>query len=287
VAFNPQDVADDTFGIVPELKQAGFTHYICAPVFFANSMENVFTFATRDPAGFSDEEVDLLRAAYPAMAACQEIMVIHRIMKEVTRTYLGQEPHERILSGDVHRGEVTEIVSAILFADMRGFTALTAEMSAERATALLNEYYDCVVPAVENNGGEVLKFIGDGVLAIFRAEDAGADESARALLAAQAGLAAVAERNKTGAPRFEIGIALHFGEAAYGNVGSGVRLDYTVIGRDVNLASRIAALCGQLEKPLLVSSEFRGRLPEKDYLECGVHQLKGLVKPVAIFAPTP
>ncbi len=285
VIFNPQEVPENVFEILPELKQAGLTHYICAPIFLVNGMENVFTFATKDPAGFSAEDIALLQVTLPAIGACQEILVVHRILQEVTRMYLGEEPHQRILAGDVHRGEVTRIKSAILFADMRDFTSLTAEMTAENATALLNDYYDCVVPAVEENGGEVLKFIADGVLAIFRAGDDGSKACARAFCAAKAGLLAVADRNKTGVPVFEIGIALHFGEVAYGNIGSGMRLDYTVIGRDVNLAARIAALCGQLDQHLLVSTEFSNRVADTPFVDHGKHQLKGLSSAEAVFAP--
>ncbi|MGI9394077.1 MAG: adenylate/guanylate cyclase domain-containing protein [Boseongicola sp.] len=285
VIFNPQEVPEDAFEILPELKEAGLTHYICAPIFLVNGMENVFTFATKNPAGFSAEDIALLQVTLPAIAACQEILVVHRILQEVTRMYLGEEPHKRILAGDVHRGEVTRIKSAILFADMRGFTSLTAEMTAEDATAILNEYYDCVVPAVEDNGGEVLKFIADGVLAIFRAGDDGSKACERALCASESGLKAVDERNKTSVPSFEIGIALHLGEVAYGNIGSGMRLDYTVIGRDVNLAARLAGLCGPLDQRLLVSTEFANRVNGKSFIEHGKYQLKGLAEAEAVFAP--
>jgi len=285
VIFNPQEIPEDAFGILPELKEAGFTHYICAPIFLVNGMENVFTFATKDPAGFNAEDIALLQVTLPAIAACQEILVVHRILKEVTRMYLGEEPHQRILAGDVRRGEVTRIKSAILFADMRGFTSLTADMIAEDATALLNDYYDCVVPAVEDNGGEVLKFIADGVLAIFRAGDDGSNACAKALFAAEAGLKAVADRNKASVPVFEIGIALHFGEVAYGNIGSGMRLDYTVIGRDVNLAAQLAGLCDQLSQQLLVSTDFSKRVSDRSFVDHRQHQLKGLAEAEAVFAP--
>ena len=196
--------------------------------------------------------------------------------------YVGEEPHQRILSGDVKRGDVSSIRSAILFADMRDFTALTAPMGAAETTALLNVYYDCIVPHIEGNGGEVLKFMADGILGIFRAQADGANAAARALLGAKQGLAAVAANEIE--PTFEVGIALHVGEVAYGNVGSGMRLDYTVIGRDVNLASRIAGLCGALRQPLLVSSAFRQLTPAESYEDCGAHRLKGLAEPETIFA---
>ena len=121
---------------------------------------------------------------------------------------------------------------------MREFTSLTSKLTAEETTTLLNDYYDCLLPFVEANNGEVLKLIGDGVLAIFRVEDSKADACGAALHAAKLSLSAIASRDKR--PRFKIGIGLHLGEVAYGNVGSGMRLDYTVVGSDVNLASRIA-----------------------------------------------
>ncbi len=273
------DTADDAFNIVPELKEDGYTHYVMMPVFMKNGMANTFSFTTRSPDGFSDEDFAFFRAIFPAIAATQEILATHRMMAEAMRMYVGNEPYTRIASGDVHRGEVMHIRSAIFFADMRGFTRLTSDMSAEDATALLNAYYDCIVPEVEAQGGEVLKFIGDGILAIFRAEGDGEATCAQALEAARAALAAVA-----GQTRFEVGIGLHFGEAAYGNVGSGARLDYTVIGRDVNLAARIAGLCGTLEAPLILSEAFRDRAGKDGTHSLGRHPLKGLQEEEEVFS---
>lgn len=275
------DTADDTYEIVADLKQEGYVHYAMAPVFMRNGMASTFSFATRDPGGFTEQGLAFLRATFPAMAACQEILATHRAMGEVMRMYVGDEPHRRILSGDVHRGEVMRVRSAILFADMRRFTELTATMSAEQATGLLNEYFDCIVPAVEENDGEVLKFMGDGILAMFRAEGSGERACQQALAAARDGLARVGARRSK--PKFEVGIALHFGEVAYGNVGSGMRLDYTVIGRDVNIAARLAGLCGQVGEPLLVSEEFRCRTA-LGARSLGRHALKGLEHPHEVFA---
>jgi adenylate cyclase len=254
------DTPDDEYDIVAPLKAAGYTHHIAAPVVLPNGMHNGFTFATRAPNGFSNEDIAVLRSIFPTLAALQEVLATQRVMREVMRMYVGDEPHLRILSGDVRRGEVLRIRAAILFADMRDFTSLTAHLSEEAATALVNDYYDCIVPPIEDRGGEVLKFMGDGILAIFRAAESGDIESCmRAFGAARAGLLRVASRNQKsdGAPQFDVGIALHFGNAAYGNVGSGARLDYTVIGRDVNLAARIADLCGRLGEALLLSDSFQ------------------------------
>ncbi len=232
----------------PALKAAGYTHHVAIPVVLPNGMHNGFTFATRAPRGFSRQDIAVLRSIFPTLAALQEVLALGRVMREVMRMYVGNEPHLRILSGDVRRGEVLRIRAAILFADMRDFTGLTSHLSEEAATALVNQYYDCIVPPIDERGGEVLKFMGDGILAIFRAgEDGDIEACMRAFAAARAGLLKVARHNQESeaAMHFEVGIALHFGNAAYGNVGSGARLDYTVIGRDVNLASRIADLCGK------------------------------------------
>ncbi len=280
------ETPDDAYDIIPQLKADGYTHFICAPVFLANEMANAFTFATRSPDGFSDDDILILRSVFPAIAACQEILVMHRILKEVVRMYVGNEPHKRILAGDVRRGEVSRIESAILFVDMRGFTRLTSSMDAEDVTALINDYYDCVVPHVEEAGGEVLKFIGDGVLAIFRAaSSSGQRACASAIDTSEKILAAVDGRNgraETECP-FDVGIGLHYGQAAYGNVGSGARLDYTVIGRDVNLASRISGLCGNLNIPLLISSETKSRISDRTFRSIGRYELKGIDRPVEIF----
>jgi adenylate cyclase len=282
------DMPDDAYDIVPALKAAGYTHHVAIPVVLPNGMHNGFTFATRAPRGFSRQDIAVLRSIFPTLAALQEVLALGRVMREVMRMYVGNEPHLRILSGDVRRGEVLRIRAAILFADMRDFTGLTSHLSEEVATALVNQYYDCIVPPIDERGGEVLKFMGDGILAIFRAgEDGDIEACMRAFAAARAGLLKVARHNaeSEAAMRFEVGIALHFGNAAYGNVGSGARLDYTVIGRDVNLASRIADLCGRLDQRLLLSNAFQTRLSEHELRNLGEFRLKGIDHAQTIFAP--
>lgn len=282
------DLADDDYYMAGDLKAAGYVHHLSLPVSMMNGMRNGFTFATKEPSGFSAEDIAVLRVVYPTLGGLMEILALQRILREVLRMYVGEEPHRRILSGDVRRGEVLRINAAIVFADMRSYTRLTSTMGLEEATDLVNQYYDCVVPAVESRGGEVLKFIGDGILAIFRAPEGRAAEACwRAYGAATAALAVVEERN--GAPPggvpFDVGIALHLGEVAYGNVGSGDRLDYTVIGRDVNLGARIADLCGSLERPLLVSSTFAAQLRGIELASLGRHSLKGLTDPEEVLVP--
>jgi adenylate cyclase len=282
------DTPDDAYDIVAPLKAAGYTHHIAVPVVLPNGMHNGFTFATRTPQGFSDQDIAVLRSIFPTLAALQEVLALGRVMREVMRMYVGNEPHLRILSGDVRRGEVLRIRAAILFADMRDFTGLTSHLSEEAATALVNDYYDCIVPPIDERGGEVLKFMGDGILAIFRAGENGDIEACmRAFAAARAGLLRVARRNAASEAEtlFEVGIALHFGNAAYGNVGSGARLDYTVIGRDVNLASRIADLCRKVDESLLLSDSFQSRLSEHELRNLGAFALRGVDVEQTVFAP--
>ena len=273
---------------MPDLKAAGFTHYYCVPIVFLPGTQSGLTFATRTPAGFSREDFIFMRFVMPAMAAVIEIYALNRMLGEVLRMYVGVEPQRRILAGQVHRGEVTRIRSAILVCDMRSYTELTAELAPEASVALLNRYYDCVLPFILEAGGEVLKLIGDGVLAIFRVTETGEKSACeQAIRASRRILLATTEqaRGDAGSPEFELGIGLHFGEAAYGNVGAGERLDYTVIGRDVNIASRIAGLCRPMHRPILVSQEFADQLGETRFMALNRMALRGLPGLHGIFEP--
>lgn len=289
VNFRLDDIDDSAFEIVPELRSNGFTHYICMPVFFRDGTEGGLTFATRHAGGFSDSDMALLRAIEDAMAILLEVNRVWILLSETLRMYVGEEPQTRILSGQVRRGDVVHIRSAIVFADMRGFTALSGPMSGEETVALLNRYFDCVVPPIEETKGDVLKYIGDGVLAIFRAGEDGHSACTKALAAAREIVQRVEQDKAEADPavRFDIKIALHFGEVAYGNIGSGARLDYTVVGGSVNLASRLADLAGKLDHHVLVSSDFASHLPDHAFTAMGEHELRGVSEPQKIFAPGP
>jgi adenylate cyclase len=278
---------DEAFGVVPELKAAGYTAYVCFPIIFANGDENGIAFATKQPAGFSEMDLALVGYVMPIGAAVLEILAGYRSLDQLLRMYVGDEPHRAILSGRVRRGDVTTIRSAILVGDMRNYTRITARMRPEQSVELLNGYFDCLVPPIVAEGGEILKYMGDGLLAIFRegGDDLGGAAQS-ALAAASAALARVEAANLEA--RFpvplDVGIALHHGEAAYGNVGSGERLDFTIIGRDVNLTSRIAQLNKTLGEPLLMSRNFVEFLwgdPEP----LGTHVVNGFDEEVAVYRP--
>ncbi|ACL62256.1 adenylate/guanylate cyclase [Methylobacterium nodulans ORS 2060] len=281
------ETPDDRFAIIPELKAGGYRHYLAVPLFFTNGTNNGVTFATRSPEGFTAESLAILRFIVPTLSAVMEMRGLNTRLDQVLRIYVGDGPHHAILSGSIRRGQVERIRSAILFADMRGYTQLTASLTPEASVELLNTYFDCLVPPIESEGGEVLKYMGDGLLAIFRETGDGLGGAAQsALTAAQTALRRLDEANAAGRfpDRIAAGIALHHGEAAYGNVGSGARLDFTVIGRDVNLASRLAKLNKVLNEPLLMSKPFVDFLwgdPEP----LGCHPLDGFPEEIALYRP--
>ena len=281
------ETPDSRFGIVPELKAKGYTHYLCVSMTFMNGIGGWLALASRAPAGFSPRDLAALALIVPAAAALIETRVAWRTLDSVLRTYVGEEPHQAILAGNVKRGMVSTIKSAMLFADMRNSTKLTAGMSGAEAAEVFNAFFDCLVPAIELRHGEVLKYMGDGLLAIFReAEEPPCDAPARALAAAADALETMAAWNAKNPdrPPLHAGIALHYGEAGYGNVGSGQRLDFTVIGRDVSLASRIADLNRPLGEPLLLSAAFAKELAG-DTLRLGMFDAKGFAEQVEVHRP--
>lgn len=281
------ETPDDLFPIVPELKEAGYRHYVTIPIQFTNGAENAVSFATRFEGGFSKRDMTILHLVMPSFALVTELRATSNRLDEVLRIYVGDDPHRAILSGAIQRGQVTRIRSAILFADMREYTRISSTLSPESAVELLNNYFDCLVPPIEDEGGEVLKYLGDGLLAIVRDrgdDTGGAPQSA--LTAATKALRRVHAANNEG--RFpvpiNVGIALHHGDAAYGNVGSGQRLDFTVIGRDVNLASRIADLNERLGEPLLMSRSFVEHLWGNP-TPLGSHSVKGFEEEIEVYKP--
>lgn len=279
------ETPDELFGIVPELREEGVTHYLVVPLEFANGSVQAMTFGTCDPAGFPPDFYTLLRRILPIFTVAVELRSLDTNMRDVLSIYVGSVPAELILSGNVHRGDITRISAAIMFVDMRDFTRRTQDMSAEDTADLLNRYYDCVVPQVDAHHGSVLKFIGDGILAIFPDNECGAERaSLSALAAARDALASQDRFCPDGKARFEMGIALHHGNAAFGNVGSGERLDFTVVGRDVNLTDRVGRLNKKLGIPLLLSDAIAANL-EGHVTSIGHHAVASFDDVIEVFQP--
>ena len=218
------------------------------------SCGSVCSLTTDRPGGFADAHLAALREVLPVFALAAKATTMRAIYQGLLAAYLGQDPAGRVLSGTVQRGEVQSVEAVLFFTDLRGFTALADALPGRDLIALLDDCFDCMVRPVVARGGEVLKFLGDGLLAIFRIEDrpraeicAAALEAAKEALALMAGLAET--RRGRSLPTPDLDIALHVGDVNYGNVGADARLDFTVIGPAVNEASRIERLCDDARTP--------------------------------------
>jgi adenylate cyclase len=252
---------DDDFGILRELRADGITDYLASPLHFSNGEIHVVTWTTRAAGGFADQQIRALESVVAPFARVAEVWAVRRLATTLLDTYVGNQTGARILAGQIRRGDSEAIHAAIWLSDMRGFTALADRLPANVLVDLLNRYFDCQVPAIAAHGGEVLKFMGDGLLAIFPvARDEGAVVKVcrnvlQAAGEARANVAAMATpQDDDGRRRFAI--ALHVGEVLYGNIGGAKRLDFTCIGPAVNLAARIEKLAATLGRTTLASAEF-------------------------------
>jgi len=268
------------FDVLAEMRADGGADYLALPLRFTNGEVHAATFATRQPGGFGEPQVRALERVAPALARVAEVRALRRTAINLLDAYVGRNAGERILAGRIRRGDVETIRAVIWLSDMRGFTKLADSQSPKALMGVLNTFFDCLVPAIEQAGGEVLKFIGDGLLAIFHiGESADVGEvCARALGAAKLakreieGLAPVGD---AAAPtRLRFGLALHVGEVLYGNIGAGSRVDFTCIGPAVNMAARLEKVAARLGRSIVGSAAFAQRLPE-DFAELGAFELAG------------
>ena len=246
------------FAILAELRDEGATDYLVSPLIFTDGAVHVVTWATRQPGGFTPPQIAGIEAILAPLARVAEIRAWQRTAASLLDTYVGNTAGAHILSGSIRRGDTQAINSAIWLSDMRDSTALADRLAPDAFFDLLNRYFDCQVPAIVDHGGEVLKFIGDGLLAIFPTAGDGHDPEVcrRALRAAQIAAAEIAGLAIPGAGPVRFGLALHLGRVLYGNIGSGNRLDFTCIGPAVHLAARIEKLAGEEGHAILTSEEF-------------------------------
>lgn len=241
------------------LARDGFTDYFVAPLKFMGGSTHSISFATKTAGGFTEHQLTIIRAVVRPLSRVAETFALMRTAVNLLNTYVGRDAGERILKGKIQRGDTESIRCVIWFSDLRGFTSLSGEHTPTEIIAVLNKVFDCQVPHIELHGGEVLKFMGDGMLAIFpitETVDAAATRAVQATRDAYASLDALnATRAKSNEAALRFGVALHVGEVAYGNIGGASRLDFTAIGPAVNLASRIEGLTGKLDKRVLLSEE--------------------------------
>jgi adenylate cyclase len=270
------------FPILQELRAEGVTDYLALPLFFSDGAVHLVTCTTLQPGGFADAQIAGIEAIITPLARVAEIRALRRTASVLLDTYVGHDAGERILAGRIRRGDIEEIHAAIWLSDMRGFTALADRLSPRVMIDLLNRYFDCQVPVILDHGAEVLKFMGDGLLAIFAIDG---DETAvcrLALAAARQAQENIAALASSAMPGLRFGLALHIGDVLYGNIGSGNRLDFTCIGPAVNFAARIEKLAGELGRGILASIEF-ARHCSDDFIPLGEFTLPGFSAAQRVF----
>ena len=280
------------FPVLRDYRAAGMTDYVAmidrfGPEGIIGEMDCVYSsWVTAQAGGFAEADIAALTRLVPTLALAVKAAALARMIRTLMETYLGRDAGRRVLSGRIIRGVAERIDAVIWFSDLRGFTRIT-DSAPEQVIPLLNDYADVVVSAIHAQRGDVLKLIGDGILAIFAAADRARACAATlgAATAARSEVAALnARRARDGLPVTDMYLGLHVGEVFYGNVGSIERLDFTVVGPAVNEASRIAAMCRSVEQPMLVSEAFakvdgmRARL-----VSVGRYALRGVAQPQELF----
>ena len=284
--------SDPEFSFLREHRAVGMTDYVAiidrfAPEGVIGEMDCVYSsWMTARAEGFTDADIAALTRVVPTLALSVKTAALARMTTTLMETYLGRDAGRRVLSGRIMRGVTERIDAVIWFSDLRGFTRIT-DSAPEEIIPLLNDYADVIVSAVHAQGGDVLKLIGDGILAIFTGAER-ASACAAALAAATAARNEVAALNmrraRDGVPVSDMYLGLHVGEVFYGNVGSIERLDFTVLGPAVNEVSRIAAMCRSAEQPVLVSEAFANvEGMRRRLVSVGRYALRGVAQPQELF----
>jgi adenylate cyclase len=276
------------YDVLKVFRSEGGTDYIAMPMVFTSGEINCVSWLTDRPGGFTDAEIAGLADVAEMLTVIVETQTHRRIVRALLDTYVGHRTGERVLSGAVKRGDGETIRAVIWYCDLRGFTKLSDALPRDLLLDLLNEYFEIMANAVSSEGGEVLKFIGDGMLAIFELRE-GADvvqRCAAALRAARSARASVAARNPdrvaAGLAEIRYGLALHLGEVTYGNIGAPNRLDFTVIGPAVNHATRIEKVAAKLDCRVVTSASFAATA-EVALTSLGTHTLPGVGEPQEVF----
>ena len=287
---------EDEFSVLPEWRAEGMTDYVAIITRFAaegviGEMDAVYSsWGTKAPEGFNDSQIATFQQLVPHLALAVKAVSLARMTRTLMETYLGRDAGQRVLSGRIVRGIAERIDAVVWFSDLRGFTRIT-DTTPEQVIPLLNDYSDVIVSAIHEHGGDVLKLIGDGTLAIFTAEDRthACNAALSAAIAARQGVAELKKRRSAeGKPVTDMYLGLHVGEVFYGNVGSRERLDFTVIGPAVNEVSRIAAMCRSVDQPVLMSSAFANvDAVKRRLVSVGRYALRGISHPQELFTLDP
>lgn len=267
------------FPIMDDLRAEGATDYVAMPLPFSNGRTNVLTLTSDHPDGFTTENLGLVFECATVISRYYEVFMQRENAQALLETYVGKRSGARVLGGEIRRGDGDEIDAAIMFCDLRGSTRLEQELPRDEYIALLNAFLDITSTIVDAHGGEVLKFIGDAVLAVFPAGEDAAAACAAALEAAREVVAKVAEDEVTAQTSCAIGIA--FGRVTYGNIGSSTRLDFTVIGLAANVAARLCDAGKRHDHAIMVTDEVASG--QTGLADLGPLELRGVSVPIHAF----
>jgi len=271
-----------------EMRKSGLTDYVAWPLYHTLGKRHIVTFATDRRGGFDDAHIAALLRLLPVLALVSEIRVKNRLARTLLETYVGSHASELILAGATRRGTGTTVRAAIMICDLRDFTRISDNWPRDDVIDLLNGYFDAMSEPIARHGGEILKFIGDGLLAIFPLDQPSACANLlRAVTEARQAMAVLNEKNgsETGRAPLNYGIGVHVGDVMYGNIGSRTRLDFTVIGPAVNMASRLETLTKQLGRTVLLSRAFADFVKSDFELErVGEYPVRGFNDPIELFA---
>ena len=269
------------------LRAKGLTDYVAWPLHHTLGKRHMVAFATDRPGGFDDADVATLLKLLPVLALVSEIRMKNRLARTLLETYVGSHAGELVLAGATSRGSGTTVRAAIMICDLRDFTRISDNWPRDDVIDLLNSYFDAMSEPIARHGGEILKFIGDGLLAIFPLSDPSACANLlHAVAEARQAIVALNERNhQTGRAPLNYGTGVHVGDVMYGNIGSRTRLDFTVIGPAVNMASRLETLTKQLGRTVLLSRAFADLVKgDFDLERLGEHPARGFNNPIELFA---
>jgi adenylate cyclase len=270
-----------------EMRAMGLTDYVAWPLYHTLGKRHIVTFATDLPGGFDSAHIAALSKLLPSLALVSEIRLKNRLARTLLETYVGTHAGDLILAGAIRRGSGTTVRAAILICDLREFTRISDNWPRDDVIDLLNGYFDAMSEPIARHGGEILKFIGDGLLAIFPLSQPSACANLlRAVTEARQAMVALNQKNsETGRAPLNYGVGVHVGDVMYGNIGSRARLDFTVIGPAVNMASRLEALTKQLGRTVLLSREFADIVKgDFDLERVGEYPVRGFNDPIELFA---
>ena len=277
------DYGDDTFPIIEDLRAMGATDYVAMPLPFSDGRINVLTLTSDHPDGFSTSDLGLIFELSAVLSRYLEVFTLRETAQSLLETYVGKRTGARVLGGEIRRGDGDEIDAAIMFCDLRSSTSLEETLGRAAYIELLNRFFDTVSTRITAEGGEVLKFIGDAVLAVFPAGDDPEQARRQALSAARAIVTDLdrIDPDTTG-PRADCAIGIAFGRVTYGNVGSQERLDFTVIGQPANIAARLGDYGKAAGERIVVAGDLAR--DEPDARPLGALQLHNVSERVESFA---